>query len=82
MARSFCAYALAKRPFDWLAWHSLDLWLTSEDLPPAENRIRYDGGGVRLDLTPRNMEAHARLREALRLLIGKVGAHPHLGGPF
>ena len=64
-------------PFDWLARHSLDFWLTSEDLPLPGNRIRYEGGRVRLDLTPTNMEAHHRLREELRL-VGRAGAHPHL----
>ena len=67
-----------ERPFDWIARHSLDFWLTSEDLPLPENRIRYDGGRVRLDLTPTKMEAHARLRAKLRDLVGRLGAHPHL----
>lgn len=66
------------KPFDWLARHSLDFWLTSEDLPRPENRIRYDGGRVRLDLTPTNMEAHRRLRAKLSDLVGRLDAHPHL----
>jgi choline dehydrogenase-like flavoprotein len=65
-------------PFDWIARHSLDFWLTSEDLPLPQNRIFYDGGRVVLDLTPTNMEAHLRLKEKLRVLCGKLDVHPHL----
>lgn len=65
-------------PFDWLARHSLDFWLTSEDLPRRGNGISYRGDRVRLDLTPTNMEAHGRLRETLRGLVGRLDAHPHL----
>ena len=67
-----------ERPFDWLAQHSLDFWLTSEDLPLLENRIYYDKDRVMLDLTESNTEAHRRLREKLRDLCGKLGIHPHL----
>ena len=67
-----------EKPFDWLAKHSLDFWLTSEDLPLPQNRIYYDGGRVILDLTETNMEAHRRLREKLRALCDKLDIHPHL----
>jgi choline dehydrogenase-like flavoprotein len=65
-------------PFDQIAAHSIDFWLTSEDLPRRENRVYYRGGKVHLDLTPNNMEAHHRLREKLRLICEKVDVHPHL----
>jgi choline dehydrogenase-like flavoprotein len=65
-------------PFDWLAKHSLDFWLTSEDLPLPENRIYYEQGRVMLDLNPTNMEAHRRLRKKLEDLCGKLDMHPHL----
>ena len=65
-------------PFDWAAKHSLDFWLTSEDLPLAENRIFYEGEKVMLDLTPTNMEAHRRLKQKLRDLCGKLDMHPQL----
>ena len=67
-----------ERPFDWMAEHSLDFWLTTEDLPLAENRIRYDGRDVVLDLQDTNEEAHKRLRGKLQEMCGKMGAHPHL----
>ena len=65
-------------PFEWLAQHSIDFWLTSEDLPLAQNRIFYDGDRVNLDLTPTNMEAHKRLKQKLRELCSKLDVHPHL----
>ncbi len=69
---------LPERPFDWLARHSVDFWLTTEDLPRPENRISYRDGQVNLDLVPTNTEAHRRLRETLRRICDKAGVHPHL----
>jgi choline dehydrogenase-like flavoprotein len=66
------------KPFEWLAEHSLDFWLTSEDLPMPQNRIFYEGERVRLDLTENNMEAHERLKQKLRELCAKLDVHPHL----
>ncbi len=65
-------------PFDWIAAHSLDFWLTSEDLPSPENRVYYDQGRVVLDLTLTNMVGHRRLRQKLRELCGKLEIHPRL----
>jgi choline dehydrogenase-like flavoprotein len=65
-------------PFEWLAQHSIDFWLTSEDLPLPQNRIFYDGERINLDLTPTNSEAHERLKQKLRDLCSKLDVHPHL----
>ena len=67
-----------EQPFTWLAEHSLDFWLTSEDLPLPQNRIYYDRDRVILDLCETNVEAHRRLREKLRLLCDRLDIHPHL----
>jgi choline dehydrogenase-like flavoprotein len=67
-----------EKPFEWLAAHALDFWLTSEDLPLAENRIFYDGDKVRLDLRQTNLEAHQRLKGKLRGLCDQLEMHPHL----
>ncbi|MGA9343021.1 MAG: GMC family oxidoreductase [Rhodanobacteraceae bacterium] len=69
---------LPKMPFEQMARHSMDFWLSSEDLPRPENRIRYDGERVVLDLTENNMEAHHRLRKKLEHLMSRNGAHPVL----
>jgi choline dehydrogenase-like flavoprotein len=65
-------------PFEWLAQHSIDFWLTSEDLPLPQNRIFYNEDRVTLDLTPTNMEGHERLKQKLRELCSKLDVHPHL----
>ena len=67
-----------KMPFEEMARHSMDFWLSSEDLPRPENRIFYDGDRVVLDITEGNMEAHHRLKKKLEQMLGRAGAHPVL----
>jgi choline dehydrogenase-like flavoprotein len=67
-----------KMPFEEMARHSMDFWLSSEDLPRPENRIRYDGDRVKLEVTDGDMEAHRRLKGKLEQILGKAGAHPVL----
>lgn len=50
-------------PFDTLADHAIDLWLSSEDLPHPDNRITLDRDGkVRLTLADTNLVAHQKLQ--------------------
>ena len=67
-----------KMPFEQMALHSMDFWLSSEDLPRPENRIFYSGDRVVLDLTEGNMEAHHRLKKKLEKMLSAAGAHPVL----
>ncbi|MGO4567659.1 GMC oxidoreductase [Rhizobium sp. 2YAF20] len=69
---------MPKMPFEEMARHSMDFWLSSEDLPQPENRIFYDGDRVVLDVEEGNMEAHHRLKKKLEDMLGKAGAHPVL----
>jgi choline dehydrogenase-like flavoprotein len=69
---------MPKMPFEEMARHSMDFWLSSEDLPRAENRIFYDGDRVVLDITEGNMEAHYRLKKKLEKMLDAAGAHPVL----
>ena len=69
---------LPKAPFEEMARHSMDFWLSSEDLPRRENRIYYDGDRVVLDVKENNMEAHRRLKKKLEQILEGVGAHPTL----
>jgi choline dehydrogenase-like flavoprotein len=69
---------LPKMPFEEMARHSMDFWLSSEDLPHPDNRIFYDGERVVLDITEGNMEAHHRLRKKLQTMLSRAGAHPVL----
>jgi len=50
-----------------MAKHSLDFWLTSEDLPDPNNRVTIDRNGkIVLSYTPNNLEAHERLQAKLK----------------
>ena len=69
---------LPDMPFDTMARHSMDFWLSSEDLPRPENRIQYDAGRVVLDVTEQGQEAHQRLKHKLEYHLGRFGAHPLL----
>jgi choline dehydrogenase-like flavoprotein len=69
---------LPAMPFDMMARHSMDFWLSSEDLPRPENRIFYDGDRVVLDVTEQGQEAHRRLKKKLELHMNRAGAHPLL----
>lgn len=53
-----------------MANHSLDFWLTSEDLPDPENRVSLDrDGNIVLDYIPNNEEGHKRLTSQLKHLL-------------
>jgi choline dehydrogenase-like flavoprotein len=55
---------------DLMAKHSLDFWLTSEDLPDPDNRVTLDGeGNIVLAYTPNNEEGHQRLIAKLKELM-------------
>jgi choline dehydrogenase-like flavoprotein len=50
-----------------MAEHSLDFWLTSEDLPNPNNRVSLDReGNIVLAYTPNNEEGHKRLTAKLK----------------
>jgi choline dehydrogenase-like flavoprotein len=55
---------------DLMAQHSLDFWLTSEDLPDPNNRVTLDrNGGIVLSYEPNNEEGHQRLIAKLKELM-------------
>ena len=60
---------------DVVARHSLDFWLTSEDLPDANNRVSLDrDGNIVLAYAPNNLEGHRRLIARLKRLLEQTGA--------
>ena len=60
-----------------MAKHSLDFWLTSEDLPDPDNRVTLDrSGNIVLGYTPNNLEAHTRLRVKLERLMQQQARCP------
>jgi choline dehydrogenase-like flavoprotein len=55
---------------DLMANHSLDFWLTSEDLPDPENRVTVNRQGeIVLSYQPNNEEGHKRLIAKLKDLM-------------
>ncbi|MFM9917579.1 MAG: GMC oxidoreductase [Rhizobacter sp.] len=62
-----------------MAAHSLDFWLTSEDLPDPDNRVTLDrDGNVVLSYTPNNGEGHRQLTQRLEHALQHLDMHPHL----
>lgn len=55
---------------DLMASHSLDFWLTSEDLPDPNNRVTLDRkGNIVLSYQPNNVKSHERLQAKLQELM-------------
>ena len=55
---------------EMMANHSLDFWLTSEDLPDPDNRVTLDrDGNIILSYTVNNEEGHTRLIRKLQELM-------------
>ena len=62
-----------------MAKHSLDFWLTSEDLPDPNNRVTLDrDGNIVLAYKPNNTEGHDRLIKKLEYLLQHLGTRPHI----
>jgi len=66
------------KTLDIMAKHSLDFWLTSEDLPDPDNRVTIDGNGrICLSYKPNNEEGHKRLQVKLKSLLRKIDGMEH-----
>ncbi len=60
-----------------IARHAVDFWLSSEDLPMAENRVTLnDEGRVKLCYKATNAEPRKQLYQQLRSMLGQLGMHP------
>lgn len=77
-----CSGAPAFAPgmaLDQMAKHSLDFWLTSEDLPDPDNRVLLNTqGDIALHYTVNNGEGHARLMAKLKDMLNAFGCEKHL----
>ncbi len=63
---------------EFLAKHSLDFWMTSEDLPDPNNRvILTKDGNIQLNYQENNLEAHKRLTKKLKWIMENVGCEKH-----
>jgi choline dehydrogenase-like flavoprotein len=58
---------------DRIAKHAIDFWLSTEDLPRADNRVTVDGDGkLTIAYTETNVEAKDRLYKKLHSLLGPL----------
>ena len=65
---------------DLMAKHSIDFWLTSEDLPDPDNRAALDRDGkIVLSYKPNNEEGHQRLIAKLKSLMQQQTRCPEHG---
>jgi choline dehydrogenase-like flavoprotein len=59
-----------------VARHAVDFWLSTEDLPMADNRVTVDGAGsVRLAYRPSNPTAAKRLYHQLKSMLRTMRLH-------
>ncbi|MGH9718061.1 MAG: GMC oxidoreductase [Candidatus Acidiferrales bacterium] len=64
---------------DYMAEHSIDFWVQSEDLPHPDNRVSLNHDGeITLDLRETNTEGHRRLVEKLKGMLSGLGLHDRL----
>ena len=67
------------KALDAIAKHSLDFWMTSEDLPDPNNRVLVGKDGtITLAYTENNLEAHRRLAAKLKSMLNHIGCEDHL----
>jgi choline dehydrogenase-like flavoprotein len=61
-----------------MARHSLDFWLTSEDLPDPDNRVTIGKDGkIVLTYTPNNLKAHEMLQHELKQAMKHTNCEVH-----
>lgn len=62
---------------DDIARHSVDFWLTTEDLPDPNNRVTVDSQGkLTLSYTPNNQVPKQKLYEKLKSMLNHLDMHP------
>jgi choline dehydrogenase-like flavoprotein len=62
---------------DRVAHHAIDFWLSTEDLPRAENRVTLDkDGNVHLSYTPNNQVPKEKLYAKFKSILGKLDMNP------
>jgi choline dehydrogenase-like flavoprotein len=59
---------------DYVAARSVDLYLTTEDLPQPQSRVLVDrDGGIRVHWTPNNLEPHRELVRRVSRAVRRAG---------
>jgi choline dehydrogenase-like flavoprotein len=60
-----------------VAKHAVDFWLSTEDLPKADNRITLaKDGNITLNYTPSNQVSKQKLYDKLKSMLEHLGMHP------
>jgi choline dehydrogenase-like flavoprotein len=60
-----------------MARHAIDFWLSTEDLPQADNRVTVDRDGkLTLTYTETNLEAKKQLYDKVKSMLGKLDMNP------
>jgi choline dehydrogenase-like flavoprotein len=63
-----------QRTLEAMGRHAVDFWISTEDLPRADNRVTLDrDGNVRISYTPTNQEPAKRLYGELKKLLKHTG---------
>ncbi len=82
MLRGDAPFFAPRTILQYLANHSVDWWLTTEDLPDSNNRVSINQQGqIVLTYTPNNLEPHQRLLQKLKSILRKERKQ-HRGFPF
>jgi choline dehydrogenase-like flavoprotein len=64
---------------DEMAKRALDFWLTTEDLPDPDNRVRVDDDGqIHLEYTANNTTPHEELKSKLKGMLDQLGCQDRL----
>jgi choline dehydrogenase-like flavoprotein len=62
-----------KNAFEAIATHSVDWWLTAEDLPDPNNRVTLRGDSIQLNYTENNTEAYSRVVNRWTQVLKMIG---------
>ncbi|WP_433502651.1 GMC oxidoreductase [Pseudonocardia halophobica] len=57
----------------FMAARSIDIYLTTEDLPSLDNRVRVDGDKILIDWVPTNVAPHHELVRRVTRIVRKAG---------
>jgi choline dehydrogenase-like flavoprotein len=61
----------------YIAGHSFDFWLTTEDTPSPNNRVTLTlDNKIKLNYEPTNIDAHEELKKALKTYLDRIGFLP------
>ena len=63
---------------EYVATHSVDWWLTTEDLPDSNNRVWVNGDKIILDYTENNSECYDRLEQRWTEILKSIDCGEHI----